>query len=211
VLEAAQARTDLVWTTEWDSAYGSEVDQIRAALDWSSSPTGDPLLALTLTVAALPLWGHLGLGEECLARVDHILALPGLQPAPEQLIALEAARAGALVNRDRTGTLVTETWRRIGRLEGQVHAARQKLQVLVAELSSAWMGGRFRDCLTAGQRLRDTATAARETAYIGVGERMIGSSPVLSWRVQRGAHPYRESTTQRCMAKSLRLQRPHPL
>lgn len=176
VLEAAQARTDLVWTTEWDSAYGSQVDQIRAALDWSSSPTGDPLLALTLTVAALPLWGHLGLGEECLARVDHILALPGLQPTPEQLIALEAARAGALVNRDRTGTLVTETWRRISRFEGQVDAPRQKLQVLLAELGSAWMGGRFRDCLTAGQRLRDTATAARESAYIGVGERMIGSS-----------------------------------
>ena len=68
MLEAAQARTDLVWTTEWDSAYGSEVDQIRAALDWSSSPTGDPPLALALTVAALPLWGHLGLGEDCLAR-----------------------------------------------------------------------------------------------------------------------------------------------
>jgi tetratricopeptide (TPR) repeat protein len=176
VLEAAQARTDLVWTTEWDSAYGSEVDQIRAALDWSSSPTGDPLLALTLTVGALPLWGHLGLADECLARVDRILARPGLQPTPEQLVAMEAARAGALVMRDRKGALVTETWRRIARLEGQVHAPRQKLQVLLAELSSAWTGGRFRDCLTAGQRLRDTATAAGETAYIGVGDRLIGSS-----------------------------------
>ena len=143
VLEAAQARTDLVWTTEWDSAYGSEVDQIRAALDWSSSPTGDPPLALALTVAALPLWGHLGLGEECLARVDHILALPGLQPTPEELIALEAARAGALVNRDRTGTLVTETWRRISHFEGQVDAPQQKLQVLLAELGGAWMGDAF--------------------------------------------------------------------
>jgi predicted ATPase len=175
VLEEAQARTDLVWK-EWDAAYGPELDQIRAALDWSSSPVGDPKLAITLAVAALPLWGHLGLGEECLALADRILALPGLEPTPEQLIALEAARAGALVHQDSSGALVKDIWRRISDLEAQIVSPRPKLQVFLADLSSAWTGGRFRDGLTAGQRMRDTAIATGETFYVGVGERIMGSS-----------------------------------
>jgi predicted ATPase/DNA-binding winged helix-turn-helix (wHTH) protein len=175
VLEAAWTRTDLVWM-EWDHAYGSELDQIRAALDWSCSPAGDPQLGIALTVAALPLWGHLGLSDECLARVERILALPDSQPTPEQLIALEIARAAALVNRDKAGGLIIETWRRIGSINEQSLLPRQKLQVILAELSGAWTRGRFRDCLTAGRRLRDTARATGEIAYIGVGERTIGSS-----------------------------------
>jgi predicted ATPase/DNA-binding winged helix-turn-helix (wHTH) protein len=117
VLEAAQARTDLVWTTEWDAAYGTQLEEIRAALEWSISPTGDPLLALTLTVSALSLWGRLGLCEECLACVDRVLALLGLRPTPEQLVALDTGRTGALVNWDETGALVSETWQQITRLK----------------------------------------------------------------------------------------------
>lgn len=77
MLVEAKKRNDLIWTVDWDHAYGGELDQIRAALDWSSSPSCDPELALTLALDALSLWGHLGLEEERLAQVDRVEALPG--------------------------------------------------------------------------------------------------------------------------------------
>src|SRR5262249_46936859 len=35
-----------------------EIDNIRTALDWAFSPTGDPALGITLTAAYAPVWIH---------------------------------------------------------------------------------------------------------------------------------------------------------
>ncbi|MBV9516970.1 MAG: winged helix-turn-helix domain-containing protein [Hyphomicrobiales bacterium] len=51
-----------------------EVDNVRAALDWSFGPGRSPALAVSLTIAAIPLWEHLSLMEECRGRVEQALA-----------------------------------------------------------------------------------------------------------------------------------------
>ena len=55
-----------------------EIDNVRAALDWSFSPPGDIAIGVDLTAAYAPVWLHLSLMQECRERCER--ALRGLAP-----------------------------------------------------------------------------------------------------------------------------------
>jgi predicted ATPase/DNA-binding winged helix-turn-helix (wHTH) protein len=55
-----------------------EIDNVRAALDWSFSPPGDIAIGIDLTAAYAPVWLHLSLMQECRERCER--ALRGLAP-----------------------------------------------------------------------------------------------------------------------------------
>src|SRR6202163_3450280 len=55
-----------------------EIDNVRAALDWSFSSAGDQAIGVDLTVAYAPVWRHLSLMIECRERCER--ALLSLEP-----------------------------------------------------------------------------------------------------------------------------------
>jgi predicted ATPase/DNA-binding winged helix-turn-helix (wHTH) protein len=55
-----------------------EIDNVRAALDWSFSSTGDQEIGVDLTAAYAPVWQHLSLMRECRERSER--ALLNLEP-----------------------------------------------------------------------------------------------------------------------------------
>ena len=55
-----------------------EIDNVRAALDWSFSPAGDQAIGVDLTAAYAPVWRHLSLMIECRERCER--ALLSLEP-----------------------------------------------------------------------------------------------------------------------------------
>jgi predicted ATPase/DNA-binding winged helix-turn-helix (wHTH) protein len=55
-----------------------EIDNVRAALDWSFSPAGDQAIGVDLTAAYAPVWRHLSQMSECSERCER--ALLGLEP-----------------------------------------------------------------------------------------------------------------------------------
>jgi predicted ATPase len=55
-----------------------EIDNIRAALDWSFSSAGDQAIGIDLTAAYAPVWRHLSLMIECRERCER--ALLSLEP-----------------------------------------------------------------------------------------------------------------------------------
>jgi predicted ATPase/DNA-binding winged helix-turn-helix (wHTH) protein len=59
---------------EWLAEYAREIDNLRAALDWAFSPSGDVAIAVALTVAAIPLWLQLPMVDECRSRVEQAFA-----------------------------------------------------------------------------------------------------------------------------------------
>ena len=83
----AEHYRDLLERTEADSAskptsavrlaYSRQLDNVRVALDWAFGTRGDPALALALTTAAVPLWKHLSLMQECRDRVNQALSTRG--------------------------------------------------------------------------------------------------------------------------------------
>jgi predicted ATPase/DNA-binding winged helix-turn-helix (wHTH) protein len=58
--------------------HAREIDNVRAALDWSFSPPGDIAVGIDLTAAYAPVWLHLSLMQECRERCER--ALRGLAP-----------------------------------------------------------------------------------------------------------------------------------
>jgi predicted ATPase/DNA-binding winged helix-turn-helix (wHTH) protein len=55
-----------------------EIDNVRAALDWSFSPAGNPAIGVDLTAAYSPIWRYLSLMIECRERCER--ALLDLEP-----------------------------------------------------------------------------------------------------------------------------------
>jgi predicted ATPase len=101
MLAIAKARTDLVSTADWDSVYGVELDQIRAAIAWAGSPDGDAELCLSLSIGALPLWNRLGLDDGRMgyevrtcspAGAGFMFDSPGPEDTGEQATLVAAAR-----------------------------------------------------------------------------------------------------------------------
>ena len=64
-------------TNEWLADYGREIDNLRAALDWAFSPSGDGSIGVQLTAAAVPLWLRLSLLEEFRSRAKRALGALG--------------------------------------------------------------------------------------------------------------------------------------
>lgn len=60
--------------SDWLSLYGAELDNVRAALDWTFSPEGDNTLGIALTAAAVTLWVRLSLFTECRERTKLALS-----------------------------------------------------------------------------------------------------------------------------------------
>ena len=71
------ARAEAEWETRPTDRrladHGRQIDNVRAALDWAFSPTGDAAIGVALTAAAVPVWMHLSLMEECRGRVERAL------------------------------------------------------------------------------------------------------------------------------------------
>jgi len=59
---------------KWQETPDGWVDDVRAALDWAFSSSGEPRLAMALTTAAAPLWSQLSLKDEYRARLELALA-----------------------------------------------------------------------------------------------------------------------------------------
>ena len=91
-----------------------EIDNVRAALDWSFSPAGDKAIGVDLTVAYSPVWRHLSLMSECRERCER--ALLSLEPhvtanmslRMELQIALASAIFITMGSPEQAKTLLTE-------------------------------------------------------------------------------------------------------
>lgn len=108
---------DLVQTTPqaWLELYGSQVDGVRAALDWAYSSRGDRELAVELTLVSVPLWLRLSLTGECHDWVNR-----GLRSSSErapiqqrQRMMLLTVSASVMVLTFGGGAKIREAWRQV--------------------------------------------------------------------------------------------------
>ena len=58
---------------KWTAANSQRLDEVRAALDWCWSPSGDPLLGATLTASSAPIWFQSSFVNEYRRRLEWTL------------------------------------------------------------------------------------------------------------------------------------------
>jgi predicted ATPase/DNA-binding winged helix-turn-helix (wHTH) protein len=178
LFERAEVELETRPASEWLAVYGRRIDNLRAALDWAFSPVGDASIGVALTAAAVPLWMHLSLMEECRGRVERALAAiaAGAGRDARCEMQLHAALAtslmytrGAVSEIDEVGTKAFEIAESLGNAEYQSRA-------LWGLWSFRISGGQHGVALTLAQRFYTLAAKRSDPDDRLIGERMIGTS-----------------------------------
>ena len=178
LFERAEVELETRPASEWLATYGRRIDNLRTALDWAFSPGGDTSIGVALTAAAVPLWMHLSLLEECRGRVERALAAvaAGAGRNPQREMQLHAALAaslmytrGAVSEIDAVGTKALEIAESLGNAEYQ-------LRSLWGRWSFHICGGQQCVALTLAQRFHALAAKRSDPNDRLIGERMIGTS-----------------------------------
>ncbi len=163
---------------EWLADYAREIDNLRAALDWAFSPGGDLSIGVALTAAAVPLWMHLSLMEECRGRVERALAAlaAGAGRDAQREMKLLAALGTSLVYTRGDVPEIGAAWTKALEIAESLGNVEYELRTLWGLWSFHINGGQQCVALTMAQRFHALAAKRPEPNDRLIGERMIGAS-----------------------------------
>jgi predicted ATPase len=165
-------------TAEWIAAYGQELNDVRVALDWAFSPSGDATIGVALTIASEPLWFRLSLMEEWRRRVESALtsvrsgAVASIRREMQLLAALGAAMLFTAGSHSKAGTAWTGVLEIAEKLDDTEYRLRALSGLWAHRLNTAELHG----ALALAQRVANLPSDQAAPADRLVGERMLGSS-----------------------------------
>jgi predicted ATPase/DNA-binding winged helix-turn-helix (wHTH) protein len=219
------ARAETEWeaqpSAQWLADYRRKIDDVRAALTWAFSPGGDVSIGVALTVAAIPLWMHLSLMDECRVCVERALASDGTEARRSERdeMKLYAALGGALLYARGPLPDTDVVWTKALRIAERIADAQYQLRALwglsiyrvyVGDYQAAlWLAKKFRAVAVGKGDEADRLSGDRLTAtalyYLGdPTEARSGLDRMLRQYVApvRAAHIARFQFDQRVAARS---------
>jgi predicted ATPase/DNA-binding winged helix-turn-helix (wHTH) protein len=176
--ERAETEWETRPTAEWLADYGRHIDDLRAALDWAFSPDGDASIGVALTAAAVPLWMHLSLLEECRSRVERALAAlgAGANRDARQDMKLCAALGGSLLFTKGPMVETEFAWTRTLTISEGLADPEYQLRALWGLWVHRMNSGEFGIGLGLAQRFHSLALAQGDPSDLAIADRMIGVS-----------------------------------
>ena len=175
---------------EWLADYAREIDNLRVALDWAFSQTGEVAIGISLTVSAVPLWINLSMVEECRVRVEQALALDGCRgtlETPDQLRLLSALGTALVFTSGRDPKLAA-TWRRALQIAEALDETDFQLRALWGLWIVHFHNGEHRLALDIAERFRSLALRSNNARDVPVGDRMIGLLHHLLGNLNKARH-----------------------
>jgi predicted ATPase len=164
--------------TEWLPAYKSQIPNLRAALDWAFSSSGDPAVGVALTVAAVPMWMRLSLVDECRGRVEQALSTLGSNTdrGTRHEMQLYAALGASLIYTKGPTPETGAAWTKALEIAERLEDAECELRALRGLWAYRLNNGEYRAALTLAQQFSDLAATQTGAADLLVGERMTGTA-----------------------------------
>ena len=164
-------------TTEWLTAYRHQIDEVRGALEWAFSSTGDVTIGVALTIGSEPLWIGLSLMDECRRRVQR--ALSRLPPGSENARAamrLNATLAAALYYTKGPSPEVCAAWTEVLAIAERLDDTEYRLRALWGLWVYRLRNAECQTALTLAQRFVNLSPSRAEPNDLLVGARLLGSS-----------------------------------
>ena len=158
----------------WQSISARDLDNVRAALDWAHSEFGDPAIAERLTVAALPLWGHLSLVNECRVRVMQALGAQVSGAHDERRDMRLHAALGAALMLTSMGPEAHEAWSRALEIAQRLGDSDYEQRALWGMWVDRLNNGAFADALSLGERFLASAGESSDPNDVAIGHRLVG-------------------------------------
>jgi predicted ATPase/DNA-binding winged helix-turn-helix (wHTH) protein len=165
-------------TAEWLAAYGHQIDNVRAALEWAFSPDGDAAAGEALTIAAVPLWMHLSLIEECRRRVEQALASvrDARNPDPRRHMQLLVSLGATLLYTKGSSAEIDATWASTLELAERLGDTDHRLRALWGLWTNRLNNYEIRHGLALAERFRDIAAHSTDPNDLLIGDRLIAST-----------------------------------
>jgi hypothetical protein len=182
LFESAEAEAAIRLTDEWLANYVPRMDNLRAALDWAFSAGGDATIGVALTAAAVPLWMHLSLMEECRRHVERAFAAiaAGTGGDARCEMQLHAALATSLVHTRGEVPNIGATWKKALEIAESLGDVEYQLRSLWGLWGAFHIRGQRSDgdsvALTLAQRFYELAANRSDRNDCLIGERMIATS-----------------------------------
>ena len=178
LFERAEAEWETRATVEWVVAYGRQIDNVRTALDWAFSPSGDATIGAALTAASVPLWFQYSLMVECRARVERALA--SLEPRPgrggRREMQLFAALGVSLMQTKGPAPETSAAWTTALEIAERLDDAEYQLRALWGLWHFRVSRGECRAALALAESFCGRVAGNDNPAELLVGERMVGVS-----------------------------------
>jgi predicted ATPase len=181
LLERAETEVETTSTDAWLAVYGPWIDNVRAALDWGFSPSGDASIGVALTAASVPLWVHLSLMEECRGRVEQALASPtpgsnGPGPGGDLRRSMKLyAALGLSLMQTKGPARAGAAWTKALELAGSLDDTEYQLRALWGLWVCALSSGEYRTALALAHRFCSLAATQPDPVDLLIGDRMIGT------------------------------------
>jgi predicted ATPase len=165
-------------TIEWLADYAWQIDNLRAALDWAFSSDGDASIGIALTAAAVPLWMHLSLLEECRDRAERAVAV--LTSGPDGDLRREmklsaAVGASLIVTKGAAVPEVKTVWTRVLEIAVMLQDADYQSRALWGLWTFQHSNGHH-EALALAQWFNALAAARSDRYDQLIGEMMIGTA-----------------------------------
>ena len=173
VLTQAEVEWRRVPAAEWLRRHLHLIDNVRAALDWAFSPSGDSGIGVALTLAAVPLFFQLSLLSECCERVERALSTLSAGLDPRKEMELQAALAWSL-GQSRGTNLARSAWTIVQRLAETVEDIDYQLRALWGLWAAQFNNAQLRDALATAERFCVLAEKSADSNDPFVGDRMVG-------------------------------------
>jgi predicted ATPase/DNA-binding winged helix-turn-helix (wHTH) protein len=157
--------------------YGREIDNVRAALDWSFSSLGDPAIGIILTAAYVPVWTHWWLMEECHQRIDRALSAVASQAKPDvrhEMQLLSALGSTMILTRGASPETNAILTRALAAAES-LDDADYRLRALSGLYIDHQTRGDHQTALAFAERFRRLAVITADPDLL-IGERMAGAT-----------------------------------
>jgi predicted ATPase len=161
---------------EWLAAYGRQLDNVRAALDWAFSPRGDRAIGVALTVAALPLWIQWSLMDECHERVETALSGIAKESSRDERprMQLHAALGLSLLYTKGNASETIAAWEDALAMAQHLDDTEYQLRALFGLWTCRVSIPECRAAFELAQRFFSLAAKQADSSDLPLGDRMIG-------------------------------------
>jgi predicted ATPase/DNA-binding winged helix-turn-helix (wHTH) protein len=215
--DKAETELETLSAPAWVATYGHQIAEVRGALDWAFSSTGEPRVGVALTVIAVPLWVRLSLLEECRGRVERALSGPAESRDARRNMQLYAALGAALYLTKGSGPETLAAWTSAFEIADRLDDADYRLRALWGLFIGCTTSGRFRAALAMAEKFCACAAKSTDPADGAIGDRLVGVAlhalgdqegarrhieRMLSGYVARGSHTIKFQYDQRVVAHS---------
>jgi predicted ATPase/DNA-binding winged helix-turn-helix (wHTH) protein len=162
----------------WIAVFSSELDNVRAALEWSLSSSGAASVGVSLASAAVPFLFELSLVSECCSRARQALEVlrnaANCKVSPDAVLRLETAMAAALILTSGPVDETRKAWAKVHSDAVLRGSAEHEARALWGLWTTHHQGGEPRDALITAQRFLSLAGRTGNNTLCLLGMRIEG-------------------------------------